>query len=56
MLIESKDKSIIDPRELHKKGAKKKSDIKKINANDKNDIVERNGQKVITDDGRELLK
>jgi hypothetical protein len=56
MLIESKDKSIIDPREIHKKSSKKKGDIKKINANDKNDIVERNNQTVITDDGRELLK
>jgi hypothetical protein len=55
MLIEGKGKDIIDPRELQKKANKKKSDIKKINSKDKNDIVERNGQKVITDDGRELL-
>ena len=53
MLFETKGKGFFNPKELLKK-KKKDGDIKKININ-KNDIVERD-DKVVTDDGRELLK
>lgn len=53
MITEAKKTGLINPEDIDKNS--KKKDVKKIKVN-KNDIVERDNNKVITDDGRELLK